>query len=88
MIYIKKTYNQTLKKNTSIIHSQKKCRKIQLGLAKPPVLCKTRPSRIGADQQIRLKIVRPHRLAWSRTAAFHAVNRGSNPLGDATKKQK
>ena len=27
--------------------------------------------------------MRPHRLAWSRTAAFHAVNRGSNPLGDA-----
>jgi hypothetical protein len=25
----------------------------------------------------------PHRLAWSRTPAFHAGNRGSNPLGDA-----
>ena len=27
--------------------------------------------------------LRPHRLAWSRTPAFHAGNRGSNPLGDA-----
>jgi hypothetical protein len=28
--------------------------------------------------------MRPHRLAWSRTPAFHAGDRGSNPLGDAT----
>ena len=27
--------------------------------------------------------MRPHRLAWSRTPAFHAGDRGSNPLGDA-----
>ena len=27
--------------------------------------------------------LRPHRLAWSRTPAFHAGNSGSNPLGDA-----
>ena len=26
---------------------------------------------------------RPHRLAWSRTPAFHAGNTGSNPVGDA-----
>ena len=32
--------------------------------------------------------LRPHRLAWSRTPAFHAGNRGSNPLGDATNKIK
>ena len=25
----------------------------------------------------------PHRLAWSRTPAFHAGNAGSNPAGDA-----
>jgi hypothetical protein len=25
----------------------------------------------------------PHRLAWPRTPAFHAGDRGSNPLGDA-----
>ena len=25
----------------------------------------------------------PHRLAWSRTPAFHAGNTGSNPVGDA-----
>ena len=25
----------------------------------------------------------PRRLAWPRTPAFHAGNRGSNPLGDA-----
>jgi hypothetical protein len=29
--------------------------------------------------------MRPHRLARSRTPAFHAGDRGSNPLGDATK---
>ncbi len=29
---------------------------------------------------------RPHRLARSRTPAFHAGNRGSNPLGDAMQK--
>ncbi len=29
------------------------------------------------------RTMRPHRLVWSRTTAFHAVNRGSNPLGDA-----
>ena len=29
------------------------------------------------------KLMRPHRLAWSRTPAFHAGDRGSNPLGDA-----
>ncbi len=28
--------------------------------------------------------MRPHRLARSRTPAFHAGDRGSNPLGDAT----
>lgn len=28
--------------------------------------------------------VRPHRLAWSRTPAFHAGNTGSNPVGDAS----
>ena len=27
--------------------------------------------------------MRPHRLAWPRTPAFHAGDRGSNPLGDA-----
>ena len=26
----------------------------------------------------------PYRLAWPRTPAFHAGNRGSNPLGDAS----
>ena len=35
-----------------------------------------------------IQILRPHRLAWSRTPAFHAGNRGSNPLGDATNKIK
>jgi hypothetical protein len=30
-----------------------------------------------------LMIMRPHRLAWSRTPDFHSGNRGSNPLGDA-----
>ena len=30
-------------------------------------------------------ILRPHRLVWSRTLAFHAGNMGSNPLGDAIK---
>jgi hypothetical protein len=30
--------------------------------------------------------MRPHRLAWPRTPAFHAGDRGSNPLGDATLK--
>ena len=29
--------------------------------------------------------MRPHRLARSRTPAFHAGDRGSNPLGDANK---
>lgn len=28
---------------------------------------------------------RPHRLAWSRTAGFQSVNRGSNPRGAAMK---
>ena len=32
--------------------------------------------------------MRPHRLARSRTSAFHAGNRGSNPLGDAKKDNK
>ncbi len=31
----------------------------------------------------RLTMSRPHRLAWPRTPAFHAGDRGSNPLGDA-----
>src|SRR3989339_1054210 len=31
----------------------------------------------------RLTMLRPHRLAWSRTPPFHGENRGSNPLGDA-----
>ena len=31
----------------------------------------------------RLTTSRPHRLAWPRTPAFHAGDRGSNPLGDA-----
>ena len=30
--------------------------------------------------------LRPHRLAWPRTSAFHAENRGSNPRGDAMQK--
>ena len=30
-----------------------------------------------------LYFTRPHRLARSRTLAFHAGDRGSNPLGDA-----
>ena len=30
------------------------------------------------------EISRPHRLARSRTPAFHAGNTGSNPVGDAT----
>jgi hypothetical protein len=30
------------------------------------------------------KTTRPHRLAWSRTPAFHAGDTGSNPVGDAT----
>lgn len=29
------------------------------------------------------KIVRPHRLARSRTPPFHGENMGSNPIGDA-----
>ena len=33
--------------------------------------------------QITYTGVRPHRLARSRTQAFHACDRGSNPLGDA-----
>ncbi len=32
--------------------------------------------------------MRPHRLAWPRTPAFHAGDRGSNPLGDATFQKK
>lgn len=31
---------------------------------------------------------RPHRLARSRTPAFHAGDRGSNPLGDANNKNR
>ncbi|CCO23812.1 protein of unknown function [Maridesulfovibrio hydrothermalis AM13 = DSM 14728] len=31
--------------------------------------------------------MRPHRLAWPRTPAFHAGDGGSNPPGDATKFQ-
>ena len=29
------------------------------------------------------RIMRPHRLARSRTPDFHSGDRGSNPLGDA-----
>ena len=29
----------------------------------------------------------PHRLAWPRTPAFHAGDRGSNPRGDANIKK-
>ena len=33
------------------------------------------------------KRLRPHRLAWPRTPAFHAGDRGSNPRGDANIKK-
>jgi hypothetical protein len=33
------------------------------------------------------KAMRPHRLAWSRTPAFHAGDTGSNPVGDAIRNQ-
>ncbi len=39
--------------------------------------------RVAGSSPARPIIARPHRLAWSRTPAFHAGNRGSNPLGDA-----
>jgi hypothetical protein len=39
----------------------------------------TRPTR----KQDGIISFRPHRLAWPRTPAFHAGDRGSNPLGDA-----
>jgi hypothetical protein len=31
-----------------------------------------------------IQIMRPYRLAWSRTSPFHGENRGSNPLRDAS----
>ncbi len=37
--------------------------------------------RVAGSNPARLKC--RHRLAWFRTLAFHAGNRGSNPLGDA-----
>ncbi len=33
-------------------------------------------------------VFRPHRLARSRTSAFHAGNTGSNPVGDAKRFQR
>ena len=37
--------------------------------------------------QVPVNIVSPHRLARSRTPAFHAGDTGSNPVGDAKQNQ-
>ncbi len=50
---------------------------------KPPWGRHEFPGRSCATARPPLSYPGPHRLAWSRTSAFHAVNRGSNPLGDA-----
>ena len=39
--------------------------------------------RVTGSSPVRPTNNRPHRLARSRTPAFHAGDRGSNPLGDA-----
>jgi hypothetical protein len=38
--------------------------------------------RVAGSNPARL-IIRPRRLAWPRTPAFHAGDTGSNPVGDA-----
>ncbi len=48
----------------------------------PPIKILKFSSSPAAYQRLTYK-ERPHRLAWSRTPASHAGDRGSNPLGDA-----
>ena len=54
-----------------------RCRALTIGRVHRQVI---RMGEIGNPS----RILRPHRLARSRTPAFHAGDRGSNPLGDAT----
>ena len=46
----------------------------------PARLTRTRGARSNDPRSLRL---RPRRLAWPRTPAFHVGNTGSNPVGDA-----
>ncbi len=42
-----------------------------------------KPTNLGVAPQVQHGPLSPRRLVWPRTPAFHAGDRGSNPLGDA-----